>query len=46
MSGFRESRVEMKKGGASLLEFAGQPGAGLGVLKWLMGPAQLRDLQK
>jgi phosphohistidine phosphatase len=44
MSGLPESRVEMKKGGAGLLEFAGQPGAGLGVLQWLMTPSQLRDL--
>jgi phosphohistidine phosphatase len=44
MSGLPESRVEMKKGGAALLEFAGQPGAGLGVLRWLVTPAQLRSL--
>jgi phosphohistidine phosphatase len=44
MSGLAESRVEMKKGGAALLEFAGQPGAGLGVLQWLMTAGQLRDL--
>jgi phosphohistidine phosphatase len=44
MSGLPESRVEMKKGGAGLLAFAGQPGAGLGVLKWLMTARQLRDL--
>jgi phosphohistidine phosphatase len=46
MSGLRESRVEMKKGGACLLEFEGQPGAGLGVMKWLMGPGQLRELER
>jgi phosphohistidine phosphatase len=44
MSGLSESRVEMKKGGACLLEFDGQPGAGLAVLQWLMTPGQLRDL--
>jgi phosphohistidine phosphatase len=44
MSGLPESRVEMKKGGAAMLEFEGQPGAGVGVLKWLMTPGQLRDL--
>jgi phosphohistidine phosphatase len=44
MSGLPESRVEMKKGGACMLEFPGQPGAGLGVLQWLMTPGQLRDL--
>jgi phosphohistidine phosphatase len=45
MSGLPESRVEMKKGGAGLLEFTGQPGAGLGVLHWLITPGQLRDLE-
>jgi phosphohistidine phosphatase len=44
MSGLRESRVEMKKGGACMLEFQGQPGAGVGVMKWLMTSGQLRDL--
>jgi phosphohistidine phosphatase len=44
LSGIRESRVEMKKGGACLIEFQGQPGAGLGVLQWLMAPGQLRGL--
>jgi phosphohistidine phosphatase len=46
VSGLPESRVEMKKGGAGLLEFHGQPGAGIGVLKWLMTPGQLRDLAR
>lgn len=44
MSGLPESRVEMKKGGACFLEFHGQPGAGVGVMKWLMTPSQLRGL--
>ena len=44
MSGMPESRVEMKKGGACLLEFQGQPGAGVGVLQWLLTPGQLRDV--
>lgn len=44
MSGLSEARVEMKKGGACLIEFEGQPGAGIGVLRWLMTPGQLRDL--
>ncbi|MDQ3950700.1 MAG: phosphohistidine phosphatase SixA [Gemmatimonadota bacterium] len=44
MSGLPESKVEMKKGGAALLEFQGQPGAGLGVMQWLITPGQLRDL--
>jgi phosphohistidine phosphatase len=44
MSGLREGRVEMKKGGAALLEFDGQPGPGVGVLQWLLTAGQLRDL--
>ena len=44
MSGLEEARVEMKKGGACLLSFDGQPGAGLGVLQRLMTSGQLRDL--
>lgn len=44
MTGLPEGRVEMKKGGAGLLEFSGQPGAGVGLLKWLMTPSQLRGL--
>jgi phosphohistidine phosphatase len=44
-SGLRESRVELKKGGACLLEFEGQPGPGVGLLRWLMTARQLRDLQ-
>jgi phosphohistidine phosphatase len=46
MSGLKESRVEMKKGGAALLEFEGQPGPGIGVLQWLMTSGQLRDLER
>jgi len=44
MTGLRESRVELKKGGACLLEFDGQPGPGAGVMRWLMTSRQLRDL--
>jgi phosphohistidine phosphatase len=46
MSGLRESRVEMKKGGAAMLQFGGQPGAALGALQWLMTPGQLRELRR
>lgn len=46
MSGLREGRVEMKKGGAALLQFEGQPGPGVGVLQWLLTAGQLRDLGK
>jgi phosphohistidine phosphatase len=44
LSGLAESRVALKKGGACLIEFEGQPGAGVGVLQWLMTAGQLRDL--
>ena len=44
MSGLRESRLELKKGGACLLEFDGQPGPGVGVMQWLMTAGQLRDV--
>jgi len=43
MSGLPESRVELKKGGACLLEFDGQPGPGVGVMKWLVRPGLLRE---
>ena len=46
MSGLREARVELKKGGACLLAFDGQPGPGVGVLRWLLTPGQLRDLAR
>jgi phosphohistidine phosphatase len=46
LSGLRESRVEMKKGGACLIEFEGQPGPGVGVLLWLMTPGQLRSMER
>ena len=42
MTGLPESRVELKKGGAGLLEFEGQPGPGVGVLRWLLTAGQLR----
>jgi phosphohistidine phosphatase len=44
MSGLREGRIEMKKGGAALLDFDGQPGPGVGLLRWLLTAGQLRDL--
>jgi phosphohistidine phosphatase len=45
MSGLREPRVELKKGGACLLEFDGQPGPGVGVMRWLLTAGQLRELR-
>ena len=44
MSGLREGRIEMKKAGAALIEFDGQPGPGVGILQWLLTAGQLRDL--
>lgn len=41
MTGVESGRIEMKKGGACLLEFAKRPKKGAGVLQWLMGPKQL-----
>jgi phosphohistidine phosphatase len=46
MSGLRESRVDLKKGGACLLDFDGQPGPGVGVLRWLLTAGQLRGLSR
>jgi phosphohistidine phosphatase len=42
MCGGEDARVEMKKGGACLLVFDGAPKRGEGVLRWLMGPKELR----
>jgi phosphohistidine phosphatase len=36
--------VQLKKGSACLVEFAGQPTAGAGTLAWLLTPRQLRTL--
>jgi phosphohistidine phosphatase len=44
MTGCDESRLDLKKGGACLLHFAGEPGTGEGTLRWLLTPSQLRDL--
>ncbi len=46
MSGLRESRVELRKGGACLLDFDGQPGPGVGVMRWLLTAGQLRQLAR
>ena len=37
-------RVELKKGGACLVEFEGKPRAGRGRLAWAIPPGILRDL--
>jgi phosphohistidine phosphatase len=44
MTGSDESRLELKKGGACLLRFDGEPSKGGGTMRWLLTPAQLRDL--
>ena len=44
ISGRDDSRLELKKGGAAVVAFDGRPGAGRGVLRWLLTPRQLRDL--
>jgi phosphohistidine phosphatase len=44
MTGIGESRVELKKGAACLLEFAERPQRGHARLLWALAPAQLRKL--
>ncbi len=44
IAGRGNSAVELKKGGACLVEFDLAPRAGRGILKWLLSPRQLRQL--
>jgi len=44
VSGMDRSGVELKKGGAVLLEFDGKPTSGAGTLLWSARPSTLRDL--
>jgi phosphohistidine phosphatase len=44
MTGGSDSRLELKKGGACLLEFSKPPSAGEAMLLWLLTPSQLRRL--
>jgi phosphohistidine phosphatase len=44
MAGVDDSRLELKKGGACLLEFTGRPHRASAVLQWLHTPATLRRL--
>ena len=44
MTDIEDSRVELKKGAACLLEFDGKPESGSDRLCWSIAPAQLRDL--
>jgi phosphohistidine phosphatase len=46
ISEVKESRMELKKGGACLLEFDGAPKAGSATLEWLMQPAHLRAIRR
>jgi len=44
VSGSEQPGVELKKGGACLIEFEGKPTAGRGRLTWAIPPGILRDL--
>jgi phosphohistidine phosphatase len=44
MTAGKDSRVELKKGGACLLRFERAPAAGEATLRWLLTPSQLRGL--
>jgi phosphohistidine phosphatase len=44
LGGREESHVELKKGGACLLELDGGPEPGKALLLWLLTPAQLRAI--
>lgn len=44
LTGQKESRLQLKKGGACLLGFDRSPAAGEATLRWLLTPSQLRDL--
>jgi phosphohistidine phosphatase len=46
MTGGQDSRVDLKKGGAALLDFASRVSAGSGLLQWLLTPSQLRRIGK
>ena len=44
MTGTRESRVAMSKGGAALVEFTLRATSGTGTLEWLLSGSQLRRI--
>jgi phosphohistidine phosphatase len=46
LTGLRESFIELKKGGAVLLELGADPRAGHAKLIWSLKPGQLRDVGK
>lgn len=45
LTGRQRSFVEMRKGGACLIDFPGRLAAGAGVLLWHLEPSQLRELR-
>ncbi len=44
LTGFTESRIRLKKGGACLLEFDSAPRRGAGSLHWLLAPRHLTQM--
>ncbi|HEV8445836.1 MAG TPA: histidine phosphatase family protein [Gemmatimonadaceae bacterium] len=44
--GDKQSRLELKKGGACLIAFAGAPKKGGGTLEWALHPSHLRAIAK
>jgi phosphohistidine phosphatase len=44
LTGREDAFVELRKGGAALLEFDDPPAGGNGLLRWLLTPRQLRAL--
>jgi phosphohistidine phosphatase len=46
LTGLQESFVELKKGGAALIETANPVAAGRGKVLWLLKPSQLRRLRE
>jgi phosphohistidine phosphatase len=44
ISGRGESHIELRKGGACLIEFQDAPQSGAGMLRWLLTPKQLRQI--
>ena len=46
LCGDKQSRLELKKGGACLVSFAGVPKKGGGTLEWALHPSHLRAIAK
>ena len=45
LTGLHESFIELKKGGAALVEVTHPAAAGRGKLQWILKPSQLRGLR-